>query len=92
MKERDELHQNRLAELRGDIAIGVEQADRGQVRPYNDNVTERVKKRGRKRMAAMSKQARNERTKAYRASGGRPGGAVDFIGRRDASRLIDHES
>jgi len=52
MKERDELHQTRLAELRRDIAIGVDQADRGQVQPFNEEVTGRVKARGRKRLAA----------------------------------------
>ena len=52
MKERDELHQHRLAELRRDIAIGVDQADRGQVQPFNEEVTARVKARGRKRLAA----------------------------------------
>ena len=52
MKERDELHQTKLAELRRDIAIGVDQADRGQVQPFNEEVTARVKARGRKRLAA----------------------------------------
>ena len=54
MKERDELHQNRLAELRGEIAIGLDQADRGQVRPFNEEVTARVKARGRKRLTSDS--------------------------------------
>ena len=54
MKERDELHQNRLAELRRDVAIGVDQADRGQVQPFNEEVTARVKARGRKRLASRS--------------------------------------
>jgi antitoxin ParD1/3/4 len=54
MKERDELHQTRLAELRQDIAIGVEQADRGQVQPFNEEITARVKARGRKRLAAKN--------------------------------------
>ena len=54
MKERDELHQNRLAELRRDIAIGVDQADRGQVQPFNEEATARVKARGRKRMDARN--------------------------------------
>lgn len=52
MKERDELHQSRLAELRREIAIGVDQADRGRVQPFNEEVTARVKARGRKRLAA----------------------------------------
>ena len=51
MKERDELHQSRLAELRKDIAIGVDQADRGQMQPFNEEITSRVKARGRKRLA-----------------------------------------
>jgi antitoxin ParD1/3/4 len=54
MKERDELHQNKLAALRKDIAIGVDQADRGQVRPFNEEVVSRVKARGRKRLAAQN--------------------------------------
>ena len=52
MKERDELHQSRLAELREDVAIGVDQADRGQVQPFAEEITDRVKARGRKRLAA----------------------------------------
>jgi antitoxin ParD1/3/4 len=51
MKERDELHQSRLAELRKDIAVGVDQADRGQVQPFDENIAARVKARGRKRLA-----------------------------------------
>lgn len=52
MKERDELHQTRLAELRRDIAIGVDQADCGQIQSFNEEVTARVKARGRKRLLA----------------------------------------
>ena len=51
MKERDELHQTRLAELRRAIEIGVHQADCGQVKPFDEEVTTRVKARGRKRLA-----------------------------------------
>jgi antitoxin ParD1/3/4 len=53
MKERDDLHQSKLAELRKEIAIGVDQADRGQMRPFNEETTARVKARGRKRLAAQ---------------------------------------
>jgi hypothetical protein len=35
MKERDELHQSKLAKLRKDFAIGVDLADQGQVRPVD---------------------------------------------------------
>lgn len=52
MKERDELHQGRLAELRKEIALGVDQAERDQVGPFDEAVTARVKARGRKRLAA----------------------------------------
>lgn len=54
MKERDELHQSRLAELRGEIAVGVDQADRGQVQPFNEETTARVKARGRSRLDAQN--------------------------------------
>jgi antitoxin ParD1/3/4 len=50
MKERDELHQSRLSELRRDIAVGIDQADRGQSQPFNEETTARVKARGRNRM------------------------------------------
>ncbi len=54
MKERDELHQSRLSELRTAIAVGVDQADRGHVQPFNEEITTRVKARGRKRLDAQS--------------------------------------
>jgi antitoxin ParD1/3/4 len=53
MKERDELHQSRLAELRKDLVIGVDQADRGQVQSFNEDTTARVKARGWKHLAAI---------------------------------------
>lgn len=52
LKERDDLHQARLTELRQEIAVGAEQAERGQVRPFDEQTTARVKARGRKRLAA----------------------------------------
>jgi len=50
MKERDALHQHRLTELRREIAVGVDQANSGQVQPFNEEVAERIKARGRKRL------------------------------------------
>lgn len=47
MKERDELHQSRLAELRTDVAVGIEQADRGRTRSFDEETTARIKARGR---------------------------------------------
>lgn len=54
MKERDELHQSKLAELRRDIAIAVDQADSGKVQPFNEDTTARVKARGRSRLNAKN--------------------------------------
>jgi antitoxin ParD1/3/4 len=50
MKERDELHQSKLADLRNDIAIGINQADRGPTRTFNEETAARIKTRGRKRL------------------------------------------
>jgi hypothetical protein len=54
MKERDELHQTKLAGLRNEIGIGVDQADRGHVKPFNKETTSRVKANGRKRLATLN--------------------------------------
>jgi antitoxin ParD1/3/4 len=54
MKERDDLHQSKLADLRKEIAIGADQADRGQVQPFSDETAARVKARGRKRLNAQN--------------------------------------
>jgi len=51
MKERDELHQDKLAELRKEIALGVEQADLGRLNPFDDEAVSRIKARGRERLA-----------------------------------------
>ena len=45
MKERDDLHQSKLADLRRDIATGIAQADQGQVQPFSEETTDRVKER-----------------------------------------------
>jgi antitoxin ParD1/3/4 len=37
--EREELHQQRLDELRREISIGIEQADKGEVAPLNAKAT-----------------------------------------------------
>jgi antitoxin ParD1/3/4 len=54
MKERDELHQSKLNELRKEIAVGRVQADHVQVQPLNEKTTARIKARGRKRLAARN--------------------------------------
>ena len=50
LKEQDQLREIRLAELRKEIAIGVEQADRGELVPLD---IEAIKAEGRARLARM---------------------------------------
>jgi antitoxin ParD1/3/4 len=46
LKERDELRQARLKELRREIAIGLERADRGELQPFDpDDLKCRVRDR-----------------------------------------------
>jgi antitoxin ParD1/3/4 len=46
LKERDEIRQARLEELRREIAVGLEQADRGGTRPFDpDDLKRRVRDR-----------------------------------------------
>lgn len=52
LKEKEELHQRRLEELRGEIRRGIEQADRGEVSPFNEATLDTVKAEGKKRLAA----------------------------------------
>lgn len=52
LKEREELHQQKLADLRREIQIGIDQAVRGQVSPFNETTLERVKAEGRERLKA----------------------------------------
>jgi antitoxin ParD1/3/4 len=39
LREQDELHQSKLDELRKEISVGLEQADRGKVVPLNAGET-----------------------------------------------------
>lgn len=55
LKERDELHQSRLAELRKTIDVGIEQADRGQTQPFDEATVAWVKARGRELRDAANK-------------------------------------
>jgi len=51
LKEKEELHQQKLAELRRLIQVGIDQADRGEVSPFRKRVLDEVKIRGRQRLA-----------------------------------------
>jgi len=46
--------QRHLESLRRDIAIGLEQAARGQTKPLDDAAVERIKARGRERLRPAS--------------------------------------
>lgn len=56
LKEKDEIHNRKLEELRREIQLGIDQADRGQVKPLTDELAEDIKARGRKRLAARNGQ------------------------------------
>jgi antitoxin ParD1/3/4 len=53
LRERDELHQRKLDELRKEIALGIEQADAGKLTVFNKKAVERIKARGRERLAQL---------------------------------------
>ena len=50
-EEREQLREMRLEELRREIAVGMEQADRGETRPFDETVVEPIKTEGRKKLA-----------------------------------------
>jgi antitoxin ParD1/3/4 len=52
LKEREELHQQKLTDLRREIQIGIDQADQGHVSPFNEATLDEVKTRGRERLEA----------------------------------------
>jgi antitoxin ParD1/3/4 len=49
LRERDELHRQRLEELRRAVAVGLDQAEQGRTTPFTEETVERVKSRGRRR-------------------------------------------
>ena len=51
LKERDELHRARLEKIRKEIQVGIDQADRGMLSPFNEQTLEEVRTEGRKRLA-----------------------------------------
>ena len=52
LKEKEELHQRKLSDLRAAIQEGIDQADRGRVSPFNEQTLKEVKARGREKLAA----------------------------------------
>jgi antitoxin ParD1/3/4 len=55
LKEKDEVHQRKLDELRREIQIGVDQADRGQVSTFTKETLKEIKADGRKPLSADRK-------------------------------------
>jgi hypothetical protein len=62
LKEKDDLHKGRLDELRKEIAISVEQVERGQYQAYDETglktMLGEVKTEGRKKLTEQRKQRR----------------------------------
>ncbi len=54
LKERDERGRIALDDLRNAIAVGVDQADQGQIHEFNEEAVARIKARGRERLAKQS--------------------------------------
>ena len=52
LKKRDETYQRRLEEIRKEVAIGLEEAERGEVSPFNEAILAEIKAEGRKRLEA----------------------------------------
>ena len=55
LKEKEEIHRARIEELRREVQIGIDQADRGQAKPLTDDLVQDIKARGRQRLAAGKK-------------------------------------
>ena len=55
LKEKDEVHQRKLEQLRREVQIGIDQAGRGQVSPFNKEALKEIKSQGRARLAADRK-------------------------------------
>jgi antitoxin ParD1/3/4 len=59
LEERDEMRKMKLASLRKDITVGLDQLERGEVSEYDDRslgtVAADIKTKGRKRLSAKKK-------------------------------------
>jgi antitoxin ParD1/3/4 len=49
LRERDDLHQQKRAELRRELTVGIDQANQGKVAPFTEQTLERAKTRARQR-------------------------------------------
>ena len=55
LDEQDRGRELRLAELRKDIVAGIEQADAGKTKPFDQAAADRIKTEGRKRLTQRRK-------------------------------------
>jgi antitoxin ParD1/3/4 len=53
LKEKEELHQRKLIDLRDAIQVGIDQADRSEVSTFNEATLEEAKRLGRKKLDAQ---------------------------------------
>jgi antitoxin ParD1/3/4 len=58
LKEKDDLHQKKLRDLRRDLQIGIDQAERGEVSRFSEQTLGEIKSEGRKRLMAGRKSRR----------------------------------
>ncbi len=49
LRERDKSRRDAVQNLRGQICVGIQEADQGKTSPFNENTVRRVKARGRQR-------------------------------------------
>lgn len=57
LQERDQLEKARLEELRGMIAVGIDQIDAGRTSRFDDAAVKRIRRSGRKKLAALRKKS-----------------------------------
>jgi antitoxin ParD1/3/4 len=58
LKEKDEIHQKKLRELRREIQVGIDQAERGEVSTFGAQTLKEIKAAGRRRLAIVRKPKR----------------------------------
>src|SRR6266481_809994 len=52
LREREKARKDAVDELRCQILVGIQQADRGKISPFNDATLRRIKTRGRQRRSS----------------------------------------
>ncbi len=58
LREKDEVDRKKLQALRRDIQVGIDQMERGQHSPFNEQTLEEIRTEGRKRLADERKSKR----------------------------------